>query len=77
MYAAVMRLRGPDSRVLSSDLLHEFSAPGQDRSRDLIGRCSVLGIAPRRALVRTDIAPEGDDTSRVYVVTANYALPRS
>jgi uncharacterized protein (TIGR00369 family) len=73
MYAAVMSIHGHEPRVLSSDLSMNFlrRAP----HRDLVGRCTVLGIEPRRALVKTDISPEGDAAQIVCAVTANYALP--
>ncbi len=73
MYAAVMSLYGHDPRVVSSDLAMNFlrRAPNQD----LIGRCTVLGMEDKRALARTEIAPEADGGPIVCVVTANYALP--
>lgn len=73
MYAAVMSLYGNEPRVVSSDLSMNFlrRAPG----RDLLGRCSVLGLEARRALLKTEIAPESGDGRLVCVVTANYALP--
>ena len=73
MYAAVMSVYGHDPRVLSSDLSMNFLRRAPDRS--LLGRCSVLGLEGKRALVKTEIAPETGDDRMVCLVTANYALP--
>ena len=73
MYAAVMSVYGHEPRVLSSDLAMNFlrRVPGQD----LIGRCTLLGLDTKRALVRTEIVPASGDGKLVCLVTANYTLP--
>jgi uncharacterized protein (TIGR00369 family) len=73
MYAAVMSLCGNEPGVVSSDLAMNFlrRAPGLA----LLGRCTVLGLERKRALVKTEIVPESGDARLVCLVTANYSLP--
>lgn len=73
MYAAVMSLCGDDPRPVSSDLSMNFlrRAPNQD----LLGRCRVVEMTGKRALLTTGIFPDGDERRMVCFVSANYALP--